>query len=402
MPGTIERSHASPRLLLFLARKSLFSSRVTLVLIGLAIAAGAGFQIANSSNLAGFGEALKEEGLTRGAGDIRVEPADDSKFSDGDAIAAKIRVIPGVREVVPTVIFAGAVGAPGKRFLGTVIYGLSPTSLPPFHLSEGKPLEAGDKGGILIGTSLAKRLAVGVGAQVSVRVIFSAADKVLDEDNMGRYTLTVRGIVAGSAGAYRFAYVDRAFLATESGAPAAVSTLFVHLDSHESATFIAKTIATTIPGTEAIGWREDDPYLPNYLAANETIGSVSYAMVIAAVAVPMWALLYIHVLKRRREIGILAALGFGRWEVFAIYLLQALVISLLGCAIGAALGYALIQYFDANPLFQWETLVVRPIAAIRTFLAPALVISATALVAGSYPAWRAARTDPAQVLRRLD
>ena len=65
MPGTIERSRASPRLLLFLARKSLFSSRLTLVLIGLAIAAGAGFQIANSSNLAGFGDALKEEKPTR-------------------------------------------------------------------------------------------------------------------------------------------------------------------------------------------------------------------------------------------------------------------------------------------------------------------------------------------------
>ena len=402
MPGTIERTRASPRLLAFLARKSLFSSRVTVVLIGLAIAAGAGFQVANSSNLAGFGEVLKEEGLTRGTGDIRVEPAEASKFADGDAIAAKIRTFPGVREVVPTVIFAGAVGAPGKRFLGTVIYGLPPTTLPPFHLSEGAPLVPGDRGGILLGTSLAKRLGAGVGAEVSVRVIFSAADQILDEDNMGRYTLTVRGIVAGSAGAYRFAYVDRSFLAQESGAPAAVSTLFVHLDDHEAATATAAAIAAAIPGTEAIGWREDDPYLPNYLAANETIGTVSYAMVIAAVAVPMWALLYIHVLKRRREIGILSALGFGRWELFWIYLLQAVFVSLLGCAVGAALGYALIQYFDANPLFQWETLVVRPIAAIRTFVGPALVVTATALVAGSYPAWRAARTDPAQVLRRLD
>lgn len=401
MPS-IKRSRASPRLLMFLARKSLFSSKVTLVLIGLAIAAGAGFQVANSSNLAGFGQVLKEEGLTRGAGDIRVEPAQGERFPDGDAVAAQVRAIPGVREVVPAVIFAGAIGAPGKKFLGTVLYGLPPTPLPPFHLSEGAELAPGDREGILLGTSLAKRLDVKVGGTVTVRVIFSAADKVLDEDNMGRYTLTVRGIVAGSAGAYRFAYLDRSFLAKESGLPAAVSTLFVHLDDHEAATRIAAQIAAQIPHTEAIGWREDDPYLPNYLAANDTIGSVSYAMVIAAVAVPMWALLYIHVLKRRRELGILAALGFGRWELFVVYLLQAVIVSLLGCAIGAALGYALIAYFDAHPLFQWETLVVRPIAAVRTFLGPAFVITATAIVAGSYPAWRAARTDPAQVLRRLE
>jgi ABC-type lipoprotein release transport system permease subunit len=37
-----------------------------------------------------------------------------------------------------------------------------------------------------------------------------------------------------------------------------------------------------------------------------------------------------------------------------------------------------------------------------TFLGPVLVIATTALIAGSYPAWRAAWTDPAKVLRRLE
>jgi ABC-type lipoprotein release transport system permease subunit len=339
--------------------------------------------------------------LTHGAGDIRVEPSNSPRFEDGDALAARIRTVPHVRGVVPMLIYAGAVGATSKRFLGTVIYGLPQTTMLPFHLAAGKMLAPGDDHGILLGTSLAQRLAVEVGANVEVRVVFGAAGLALD-DNIGRYTMVVRGIVAGSGGAYRYAYVDRSFLAGEAGAPKAVSTLFVHLDDHEAATATAALIAGTIPGTEAIGWREDDPYIPNYLRANDTISSVSYAMVIAAVALPMWALLYIHVLKRRREIGILGALGFGRWEVFVIYVLQAVMVSLLGCALGALLGYGLICYFQANPLFQWETMVVRPVAAMWTFLGPALAISATAVIAGSYPAWRAARTDPAKVLRSLE
>jgi len=388
-------------LLAFLARRSLFSSRVTLVLLALSIAAGTGFQIANTANLEGFGSALVEEGLTRGAGDIRVEPHEAARFRDGDAVAAQLAAMPGVRATLPVLVYPGAVGRRG-RFLGTPLYGIDAASEAPFHLLQGAALASGDREGILVGASLAKRFALVPGDRLEVRAIFGAPEAAIDEDNVGRFTLTVRGIVSGSAGAYRFAFVDRGFLARESGEPKAASAILVHLDDHEAATATAAAIAATLHDVDAVGWREDDPYLPNYLGANHTISKVSYAMVIAAIAIPMWALLYIHVLKRRREIAILAALGFGRREVFAIYLLQAVVVALIGCAIGALLGVALVAYFQGHPLFQWETLVVRPVVTVATILGPVAALTATAVLAGAYPAWRATRTDPAQVLRRLE
>lgn len=388
-------------MLLFLARKSLFSSRVTLVLLVLSIAAGAGFQIANDSNLTAFQASLLEENLTRGTGDIRVEPSDGPRFRDGDAVAARVREEPGVRDAHPYLVYGGAIGKAG-RFLGAPIYGIDKLERPPFHLMAGAWLAPGDREGILLGTQYVKRLGVSVGDTLEVRVIYGAAGAAIDDDSVGRYTMKVRGIVAGSAGAYRFAFVDRTFMGKESGEPGSASGILVHLNDHEAARTIAARLAARIAGVDAIGWRDDDPYLPNYLSANQTISTVSYAMVIAAVSVPMWALLYIHVLKRRREIGILVSLGFSRREVFGIYLFQAFIVAALGCAIGALIGIVLILYFQANPLFQWETMVVRPLIAAGVFAVPALVITATALIAGSYPAWRAARTDPAAVLRRLE
>ena len=396
-----DRTPTTLRLLLFLARRSLFASRLTWVLLVIAIAAGAGMQIANSANLDAFGAVLLEEGLTRGAGDVRVEPHATATFADGDALAARLLAMPGVRATVPLLVYPGAIGtsAPPARFLGTPIYGIGATTTPPFHVVRGAVLTPGDLSGVLVGTALAKRLAVNPGDAIELRVIFGTAGAAIDGDNIGRYTLTVRGVVSGSAGAYRFVFVDRAFLAGEAGATGAASAILVHLRDHEAATATAARIEAQVPGTDAVGWREDDPYLKNYLAANTTISSVSYVMVVSAVSVPMWALLYIHVLKRRREIGILAALGFGRFEVFLIYLLQALVVVAVGCVLGSVLGLGLIVYFQGPPLFQWETLVVRPALTIAAFVGPAVVITLTALVAGSYPAWRAARTDPARVLR---
>lgn len=399
VPTDLRRTHASLRLLVFLARRSLSSSRITLVLLVLSVAAGAGFQIGNTATLDGFEVALLDENLTHGAGDIRVEPSDGPRFREGDMIAARVAAQRGVRAAQPVLIYAGALGK-GGRFLAAPIIGIGPTELPPFNVVSGS-WRPDEQDGILIGTYYATRLDLHVGDRVEMRAIFGAAGIAVEGDNVGRYTLTVRGLVSGSA-AYRAAFVARAFLGAESGEPNAASAIQVHVFDHERAGDIAAQLAATIPGVVAVGWREDSSYVPSYIAATRTIVSVSYAMVVVAVAVPMWALLYIHVLKRKRELSLLIALGFAERDVFLVALLQAIFVALLGSALGAGLGLGLIRYFQAHPIYQWETMVVRPVIAVAVFVGPALVLTMTALVAGSYPAWRAARTDPAPVLRGLE
>jgi lipoprotein-releasing system permease protein len=176
--------------------------------------------------------------------------------------------------------------------------------------------------------------------------------------------------------------------------------LLVHLRDHDAAGDTAAAI--TRADVEAIAWRDDDSGLASYLGARDTIGTISYAMVIAAIALPMWALLYIHVLRNHRQLAILAALGFRRRELFAICALQSVIVAVLGCALGAALGFALTRYFDANPLFEWQSIVVRPAVSATTFLVPAVIVVATSLLAALHPALRAARVQPAVALRRIE
>ncbi len=346
----LRRSRPRARLLLFLAHRGLAGGRVTFGLLVVAVAAGAGFQIPNTANLDGFAGALLEQNLTHGPGDVRVEPRDRPRFADGDAVARTLRAHPDVRAAVPVLLYPGAVGR-GGRFLGAPVYGVDPVEPRPFGLSGGAVLAAGDAGGVVLGSALAQRLEVGVGDTVDVRAIFGPADPLLGEDNVGRFTLVIRGLASGAAGGYRAVFVDRAFLARQAGDPRAASAIAVHLEDHFAAGAVAAELAAALPDATAVGWREDDPFVDSYLRANRTIHRISYAMVIAAVAVPMWALLFIHVLKRRREIGILAALGLGRREIFATFVLQGVAVSLAGLAAGAALGYALIRYFDGHPVF---------------------------------------------------
>jgi putative ABC transport system permease protein len=110
--------------------------------------------------------------------------------------------------------------------------------------------------------------------------------------------------------------------------------------------------------------------------------------------------MYSAVAGRRREIGTLRALGFGRWQVLLAFLLEAMMLSLGGGLIGAlgalALGAVEISMlnlqsfsemvfkFDANP------------ATIGIALAFSLGMG---LVGGMLPAIRAARLPPLEAMR---
>lgn len=385
--------------LLHLALRDLWATRGSLALLVLAIAVGVGFQIPNTANLAGSTRTLLDEGLTWGAGDVRVEPADRARFADGDATARRLGELlgPGTR-VVPSLQLAGAVGSGGK-LVATPILGIDAPA--PIRVIAGSADQLGDTG-IVLGSSLARRFGVGVGDPIELRVVFAGPDRLPSDDDVGAYTMTIRGIAGGTAGAYRFGFVDRRWLASQLGEPGAVSNLYLHLRDHDDAAVVAAALPAAERGLLAIDWRADDPQLPSLLGANRVIGRVSYGMVIAAVSVPLLALLYLRVLRRRRSLAILAAIGLTRGELFVLHLVQATIVGVVGSAVGAAIGYGAIAYFERSPIFEWEGLAVRPLASATTFLVPIAVVLATALAAGTIAAWRAARTQPARILQRLE
>jgi putative ABC transport system permease protein len=102
------------------------------------------------------------------------------------------------------------------------------------------------------------------------------------------------------------------------------------------------------------------------------------------------------VFERTREIGILRALGWKKWQVLILIELEAVVLGLGGGLLGILLGWGALRALAALP----QTASIVSTSLPWSLLPEALGIAVLAgLAAGLFPAWRGARLSPVEALR---
>ncbi len=321
-------------------------------------------------------------GLSRSANDLaKLGRADFGVFQAGlsdltasslpDSILPRIAAQPGVASAVPIQIVPHAI----PRDSSVLVFGADPrgTLAKRLVIVSGR-LPQGPE--LLVGTAAAQRLHAAVGQRITVS---GRAFPVAGIYRSG-ISLEDSGVVLPLATTQRI-----------SGRAGEISMVAVSVAPGYRDRDVERRVERAIPGTLSLG----DPSEVARVDTNSRIITKA-AVIIAVLALLLGAVVVVNtmamsVIERRQQFGLLAVVGWTRMRIAGLILGEAIAVSLVGAAIGLAVGALASE------------IVVRTLAA-ATFVSPALtpwvlvrglIIGCALGVTGAlFSVWRVMRIPP--------
>jgi lipoprotein-releasing system permease protein len=270
---------------------------------------------------------------------------------------------------------------------------------------EGLNTPPGEPPGILLGKDLAAQLHVSVGDRV--RVITPEGGTLTP---VGTVLLKRPFRVAGTFSLGLFEYDSSyGFVRLEVAERILGRTQPDFIELRLDDMFVANQVADDIPkrlGADYLAqdWADLNGALFSALWIEKMAISITIGLIVMVAALNIAASLVLLVMEKNRDIAILKTMGSSAKSIRRIFILQGLVIGLIGTFTGAVAGGTLIYLLDHYRLIH-VPIDVYQISYVPFVLLPldfAFVIAAAlaiCFVATIYPSRQAAKLDPAQALR---
>ncbi len=260
--------------------------------------------------------------------------------------------------------------------------------------------------GVLLGRLLAQKLGVEVGDPVNLITSQSVSLTPFGPPIPRARSARVVGIF--SLGMLEFdsqwAFMSLDFAAQLVGQDTA--QLFqLRVDDAEAAPAIAERIMAEL-GTEYVAedWQEMNQSLFAALWMEKMVISITISLIVIVAALQIVASLVLMVMEKSRDIGILKTMGTSSRRISLIFMLQGLVIGVVGTTIGATLALVLCWVLDTYrlvriPMDVYQITYVPFVVVPRDFVIVVASAVAVCFLATIYPSRQAARLDPVQALR---
>ncbi len=346
-----------------------------------------------------------------------------TSLPDWQALRNKVQVQPHVLGAAPYIeqqaMLLGAGSADAKNS-GVMVRGVIPEEESRVadiqqHIQHGNfaALKAGEYG-IILGNELANALNVKVGDQVIAVVAQGAVTAAGIFPRMRRFT--VAGIF--SVGMYEydrnFVYIHLQDAQKLFRFGQDVSGIRLKLDDVFNAEHIAVDIAHALGGGYYVDdWTRKHANFFRSIAMTKSMMFLILLLVVAVAAFNVVATLVMVVKDKQSDIAILRTLGSSPRSILIIFILQGTLIGLIGTLSGVLLGTVLswnlesiihglehlfgTHFMDAKLYFMSD---LPAYVEWRDVLQVGLVAFGMCCLSTLYPAWRAARTEPAKALRK--
>jgi len=247
--------------------------------------------------------------------------------------------------------------------------------------------------GIIMGSGLAKKLSVTVGDRVLITTPEGVTMnlKVVGIFQMGIGTFDNVISYANLGTVQRILGKDQSY----------ITDINIKLHDINSAKEVAKEYQATF-GYQAEDWETANAtFLTGVIIRNIMTYSVSITLLIVA-GFGIYNILNMTIYNKMKDIAILKAMGFAGFDVRNIFMIQSMVIGLIGSILGLIIGFLLSSLiaqapFDGGDVVSLDHMPVN--FAIKYYVIGIVFGVSTTAVAGYMPSRKAAKIDPIEIIR---
>ncbi|QOF96161.1 lipoprotein-releasing ABC transporter permease subunit [Novacetimonas hansenii] len=339
-------------------------------------------------------------------------------ISDYDALAGRIRKVPGVESANP-LIEAQVLLNSGGYNAGGLVRGMTQADLQGLKeisgsLVAGSLDEFGSDDTIVVGTTLAERAGLSVGARLTLVSPNGAATAFGTMPRVRAYR--VIAIFDAGVNDYNASYVFLPLHAAQVyfQMPRQVTQIQVMTHDAENVGPIRANIEQALGGTQVrvMDWTQSNNAFFGAVQVEQNVMFLILTLIILVAAFNVISSLIMMVKDKTADIAVLRTLGATRGAIMRIFLMCGASVGVTGTFVGTGLGIVFclniehirqgLQKITGTDLFNPEVYYLEHLPAklvwaqVFEVIAMALVLS---LLATLYPSWRAARTDPVEALR---
>lgn len=386
-----------------------------------------GFGVLLSVTFTGTGDYaytnMIDAGASMGYGHVTIEPVGynrtptlDKRIGDTDALRQTALAQPEAKAAIVRILGQGMFATASKS-IGGSFFGIDPAAERPAYnlllrsLVKGKMFAGPDGRGVVIGSRMAAHLNLDLGKKL-VYTTTDASGEIVSE------AARVSGIfhtgIMDVDGSVVMLPIDR--LRHVLGYKRDEATMVaVMLDDQRRARGLRDLLQREAGnGVAVLDWRQTQPDLAGIINIDRSSNYISQLLIGLLIAAGILNTLLMSVLERRREFGVMMAIGMSPGQLFRLIMTESFWLACIGLLLGAIITAPWYWYlatygidFSASIGTDYSAggVLIDPVFRIRLFaesiVAILIALFALAMLSGIYPAWRAGRIPPVESLKAL-
>ena len=271
---------------------------------------------------------------------------------------------------------------------------------------KGTFLDSEYKYPISIGYKLAEKLKVGIGSKINIQ--FTKPDSTIKAKNF-----KVCGIFKSGDSKYDettvFIPQDIAWKLAEEDE--LIHQIIVAIDDKADLSETTNELGEHIPENLVQNYIERFPEMAYSIESMDMTMYIFMIIIILALLFGVINTLVMSILERKREIGVLLAIGMTKSKIRMMITIESIIYGIIGGPLGMLLGYLLIQYFGQNGLdlsgfsqgmeaFGMESIVYFQMPAKYYFIYGSLIFIAS-IIGALYPARIATKLNPIDAIKSV-